>query len=84
MGDLKLPLRVSRGYRAGFRVWDADDQPVKITEHRAELIVAALETDAERDSLSPAVCRAMARFYTGLADAKEKETTEALEALCES
>ena len=52
MSSIKLPLRV---VSAGFRdedLWsivDADDEPVEITPHRADLIVAALEADAEYD-----------------------------------
>lgn len=49
------------------------DDDHALAQHRANIIVAALTADAEGESLSPAVCRAMARFYTGLADSTEKK-----------
>lgn len=43
------------------------------TEEEMDMFWKKLTADAEKESFSPAVCRAMARFYTGLADAKEQK-----------
>ena len=50
---LKLPLRVVPGLidRGGWVLVDADYNQLEITERRAELIVAALEADAEKEKL---------------------------------
>jgi hypothetical protein len=48
--DLKLPLRAFPSARLGrLTILDADGFPFEITEHRAEVIVAALTADAEEE-----------------------------------
>jgi len=51
MGDLTLPLtaRPSQIHGGQWVVVDAYGQPVEITPHRAEIIVAALTRDQEEN-----------------------------------
>lgn len=46
--DLKLPLEISYNLQNNYRivVLDREGSPIEITEHRAEIIVAALTADA--------------------------------------
>ena len=55
MGDpagLKLPLEVSYTLENTYRIiiLNRDGNPIEITEHRAEIIVAALTADAEKET----------------------------------
>ena len=49
---LKLPLRVVPGLidRGGWVLVDADYNQLEMTDHRAEVIVAALTADAEKET----------------------------------
>ena len=53
MSSLKFPLRVLPGYKflttMRWAVVDADNQPIELTKHQGEVIVAALEADAEKE-----------------------------------
>lgn len=49
---LKLPLRIKSNALNGFNFFliDGDDQPLELTKHQGEVIVAALTADAERQA----------------------------------
>ena len=81
MSNLKLPLEIRALNLCHLIILGADGREVAAAksiysveaQHRAEIIVAALTRDQEEEAFSPAVCRAMARFCSGLADAKDQE-----------
>lgn len=49
--DPKLPFKIGSVYPhiGAWELLDGCDQPVELTKHRAELIVAALTADAEKE-----------------------------------
>ena len=72
---LKRPLILEhdRDYADLWFIEDADGNQVEITEHRAEVIVAALEADAEREGAGDTLIAAAARHWYAEAVAREGE-----------
>ena len=53
MSSLKLPLRIVANAINGFNfyIMDGCSQPIELTKHQGEVIVAALEADAEEEAV---------------------------------